>query len=329
MPRIETEITEITTGLGALGHDLLAALADPPPQFVNVPPAIWENLRKAYDQGNHRDLFTTAWLNGRAFLLAADGLRGRIPIRIEWKGPDKQVEQDPIPADLRIDNVFLVSIKTRSAVLWNRSPAQVFLRHAQPGHWYVETAPDEYQALYDAARSLGEFPELPHNVVHLTRPQGAHLAARFPSRQWPEQLAVPYREMAQQCAIRSAQLWNGSISSRLQRERVAWWLLRLAPAPYYLLGDSVAAPLRIRVDTPWDWRQRWEFLDLDISAALDAGQPQVNWTLHARDRTDGDTRETSGYVEIRWSHGRFSGAPEAKVQLRTRHEDVPGYTPLT
>ena len=97
MPSLATEITEITTGLGALGHDLLTALTDPPPQFVNVQPANWDNLRRAYDQGKHRDLFTTAWLNGRAFLLAAEGLRGRIPIRVEWKGPDRQVEQDPSP----------------------------------------------------------------------------------------------------------------------------------------------------------------------------------------------------------------------------------------
>ena len=71
-------------------------------------------------------------------------------------------------------------------------------------------------------------------------------------------------------------------------EHAAWWLLRLAPAPYYLLGDSVAAPLRIRIDTPWDWRQRWEFLGLEISPALDAGQPQVDWTIRALDRTNGE-----------------------------------------
>jgi len=93
MPGLKTEITEITTGLGALGHDLVAALTDPPPQFVNVKPINWDNLRSAYEVGAHRSLFTTAWLNGRAFLLAADGLRGRIPIRVEWKGPDRQVEQ--------------------------------------------------------------------------------------------------------------------------------------------------------------------------------------------------------------------------------------------
>ena len=35
-----------------------------------------------------------------------------------------------------------------------------------------------------------------------------------------------------------------------------------------------------------------------------------------------------GHVEVRWSHGRFCGPPEAKVYLDTPHADVPGYFPL-
>jgi hypothetical protein len=329
MPGLKTEITELSTGLGALGYDLGFGLQSPPSQFVNVEPATWERLRAAYERGEHPQLFTTAWQNGRALLLAADGLRGRIPIRVEWKGPDRQVEQDPIPADLRIDNVFLVSIKNRSAVLWNRSPSQVFLRQPRREHWYLETAPEEYEALYSAARTLGNLPELPSSVASLTRPQGAVIATRFPGRQWPEPLDDLYRQMARRCATRSAAIWNATASSPSQRERTSWWLLRLASAPYFLLGDSTAAPLRIRVDTPWDWRQSWEFLSLDIAPALEAGQPQVDWMIHSRHRASGEVRDTSGYVEIRWSHGRFSGNPEAKVQLRTPHEIVPGYTALT
>ena len=33
-------------------------------------------------------------------------------------------------------------------------------------------------------------------------------------------------------------------------------------------------------------------------------------------------------MEIRWSHGRFSGAPEAKVHLDTPAHEVAGYVPL-
>lgn len=42
----------------------------------------------------------------------------------------------------------------------------------------------------------------------------------------------------------------------------------------------------------------------------------------------GQTREVSGHVEVRWSHGRFGGPPEAKGYLDTSHHLVPGYFPL-
>jgi hypothetical protein len=329
MPRIETEVTELATALGALGYDLEAGLLQLPPEIANVPLATWDRLRAVHQAGQHRLLFTTAWANGRAFLLAKDGLRGRIPIRIEWKGPDRQVEQDPIPADLRIDNVFLVSVKTRSAVLWNRSPSQVFTRTANPTHWYAETAGGEYQALYEAAVAHSRLHDLPDRAADLTRVQGRAMAATLGARQWPEMLLPLYQTLARRCAARSAQIWNESVSSPAQREQTAWWLLRLAPAPYYLLGDATRAPLRIRVDSPWDWRQTWHFESLDIAPAAGAGQPQVEWALRARHRETGEVRHVDGYVEVRWSHGRFSGHPEAKVQLRTPHEQVPGYKALT
>lgn len=328
MPRLETEITELATALGALGHDLGAALERRPDQILNVNEATWIRLGAAYRSGEHTRLFSTAWANGHAFLWARDGLRGRLPIRVEWKGPDRQVEQDPIPADLRIDNVFLVSIKTRSAVLWNRSPSQVFTRTPRAVHWYEHTAAEEYQALYAATKAMAGMDELPEAAAELTRAGGRELAVAVPDRRWPAELAPLYTAMARACAERSARLWSASLGTETLRERAAWWLVRLAPAPYFILGDSLRSPLRIRVDTPWDWRQSWRFLSLDIRPALEAGQPQVEWSIRAEHRATGEQRQADGYVEIRWSHRRFAGHPEAKVQLRTPHEDVPGYTPL-
>lgn len=328
MPRLETEISELATALGALGHDLTAGLEHQPGPIVNVADTTWDRLRAAHETGEHRRLFTTAWANGHAFLLARDGLRGRLPIRIEWKGPDRQVEQDPIPADLRIDNVFLVSVKARSAVLWNRSPSQVFTRTPAATHWYHHTAGDEYQALYTAARDWSGLGDLPEKATELTRARGLELGRRLSEREWPAPLGPLYRAMAEHCARASADLWNTALATAAQREQTAWWLLRLAPAPYFLLGDSPRTPLRIRVDTPWDWRQRWRFVELDIRPAADAGQPQIEWSIHVEDRHTREPARADGYVEIRWSHGRFSGHPEAKVQLRTAHEMVPGYTPL-
>ena len=47
-----------------------------------------------------------------------------------------------------------------------------------------------------------------------------------------------------------------------------------------------------------------------------------------RDKAEGVERTVDGHVELRWSHGRFSGPPEAKVYLDTTHDGVPGYHPL-
>jgi hypothetical protein len=54
----------------------------------------------------------------------------------------------------------------------------------------------------------------------------------------------------------------------------------------------------------------------------------VAWRAVVRHRASGRTADVDGHVEVRWSHGRFSGAPEAKVYLDTPHERVPGYWPL-
>jgi hypothetical protein len=66
--------------------------------------------------------------NGRAFLEASDALRGRRPIRVEWKGPHRPPGDDVIPADIRIDHVFLVSCKYLSRVLLNPGPQRLFER---------------------------------------------------------------------------------------------------------------------------------------------------------------------------------------------------------
>jgi len=63
-------------------------------------------------------------------------------------------------------------------------------------------------------------------------------------------------------------------------------------------------------------------------AARRAGQPEVSWRATVRERASGAQVDIHGHVEIRWSHGRFQGAPEAKVYLDMPHMDVPGYFPL-
>ena len=106
-----------------------------------------------------------------------------------------------------------------------------------------------------------------------------------------------------------------------------WRIVRLASAPYFVLGTGPSASLRLRVATPWDWNQAFELRRFEV-VSEPGGQARVGWRASVRDRSTAAEHELVGHVEVRWSHGRFGGHPEAKVYLDTPHSLVPGYFPL-
>jgi hypothetical protein len=104
-----------------------------------------------------------------------------------------------------------------------------------------------------------------------------------------------------------------------------WRIIRLASTPYFVLGTCGTNQMRLRVCTPWDWRQVYLLSSFRTLPDLTAGQPRVNWEASIVDLASSDLLWVSGHVEVRWSHGRFQDNPEAKVYLDTLHVEVPGY----
>jgi hypothetical protein len=146
---------------------------------------------------------------------------------------------------------------------------------------------------------------------------------------WPGASEIAYREFVLAVAQVSAERWLASVDTSARREEMVWRLLRLQAAPYFVLGAGLdGTPLRYRVGTPWDFRSAWQLRSFDVWPDP-AGQPLVRWRADVTSSCDGSRKAIEGHVEIRWSHGRFSGAPEAKVHLDTAAHDVAGYVPLT
>jgi hypothetical protein len=333
VPSLRTEVTEIVTGVAMLGvGDLDWALAERPRAMAGVDDVHWERLTTARQDPAHGGDFASAWANGLAFLRAGDGLRGRPPLRVEWKGPDKLPAVADVPADLRIDHVYLVSCKYLSKILRNSSPAGLFdgclgERPADTvADWYAIAAPGEYEDLWQAVRDDLADEALPAAVDGLDRPQRDALAVALRGRLSPA-VDKAYRRFAHAVADRSARRWSAALPDAASRERMLWRMLRLTGAPYFVLGSSGSASLRLRIDTPWDWRQRFKLKAFEVWGEP-AGQPLVRWQAAVTDRELGTDRTVRGHVEVRWSHGRFRGAPEAKVYLDTRPGDVPGFWPL-
>lgn len=335
MASLRTELTEIVTGLATLGIDCLdEALDARPREMLNVEARHFERLNRARAGGEYGQLFEDAWENGRTFASSADGLRNRPPRRVEWKGNQNPPGYEQIPVDLRIDFVYLISCKYRSKVLYNASPAHLFdrllaTRRGDGTDWYADAAPAEYLELYLACRNHFGTGELPTSPDRLSSTDRLRLKRHF-ERRWPPDVVGPYRRFCAAVSSESARRWQRALGNdRMAREEMLWRLLRLQAAPYFILGTASARqPVRFRVDTPWDFRRRYEFRSFESEADTDAGQPVVRWRAELMDRVSGRPRLVDGHVEVRWSHGRFGGAPEAKVYLDTPHNRTPGYSPL-
>ncbi|MCH9802295.1 hypothetical protein K0U73_00685 [bacterium] len=352
MVALRTEITEIVTGLAMLGfRDLDEALRVRPMSVVNLETEHYERLTDARASGSHDREFETAWENGHIFARADDGLRGRPPWSVEWKGPHKPPGYEQVPADLRIDHVYLVSCKYGSSILHNVSPSHLFdralaeKRVERGSDWFVSTAPSAYQELYTACLvDTGldrDYRALPALAADLETSDRKRLKAALPKRgRLPDKSQQLYEQFSMAVATASADRWRSSLRTAREREAMLWRLLRLQAAPYFVLGATTSGePLRYRVGTPWDFRNRFELKSFDAWPES-AGQPMVRWRAavldrdHARDvdndaATGDELCVIEGHVEIRWTHGRFSGAPEAKVHLDTHPHRVPGYFPLT
>ncbi len=333
-----TLITELATGLGMLGRDDTGALiAERPPVFANLNAADWDRLEGLWLSGGYGAEFETALDNGRAFLESPDALNGRVPRIIEWIGGRNAPGDEVVPADLRVDHVYLISCKYLSKILHNLSPSRLMegllSREASTDstNWYERVAPIEFQALYHACVQANSWSDqLPQMVSELDR-EMRHEVAHALKGEWPAEAKPLYLELCSVVSERSAKIWRNNVVSG-SMERLTWRMLRIGSAPYFILGSKKGgvnepASMRLRVATPWDLRQQYETKGLQIDSQ-EGGQPRVGWQVVYRNRFSGNEVRVCGHVEVRWSHGRFGNPPEAKVYLDTPPEDVPGYIPL-
>ena len=327
-----TLISELATALGMVRRTLAEAIAHQPSELAGVSPDDWESLTALHRAGRHAELFEHSFANGRAFSTSAAALRHRQPGLVEWSGPRKTRGEGAIPADLRVDDVYLVSCKYGSKLLLNSGPAKLFDHRLRDGtrattSWYEDVAGEAYQRYYDAVRSHFALDGVASDVTALSDADRAVLAQRL-DRELPAALVGAQAEFCRAVSHASADRWRRSVgSSAQQRGDFAMSLLRIPQSVYFLLGRTGRTPLRFKVLSRWDWATRFELRSFAIAPSA-AMQPTVDWELVVHDRASGAQRSARGHVEIRWSHGRFNKAPEAKVYLDSPLESTPGYVSL-
>lgn len=331
-----TTVTELATALGMAGHPTLESAVEARPGVVEIGSDHWSSLEAILRTGKLGAVAETAFKNGAYFVAHADGLNGRTPERIAWSGGRRIPGDRPVPADLVVDRVYMISCKYLSRIVHNTAPAQLFCdalavsSGSRGSNWFQEAAPDAHEALYARTVGLLGLTDMAESPRALTAEQRKRLKGALKERTapgLPAELDAEYKRLIGVVSKESARLWREALGDRADQERMLWRLLRIYSATYFVLGIDERQPMRFRVVTPWEWRQSYKFLSFEIEAA-GRGQPRVDWVARYRHLASGQRRRVRGHVEIRWSHGPFNQPPEAKVYLDTPHEAVPGYFDL-
>lgn len=329
-------MTELATGLGTTGRETLSEAVATRPSALDIGDKTWERLDRILASGKYGVLPRAAFANGAFFAGHPAGLDGRTPRLIEWSGDRRIPGDQAIPADLLVDRVYMISCKYLSQILHNTAPARLFEEILAPSSrarhpdWFAELAPRQHLALYRSTLKLLDLDGMPDTPGWLNTEQRARLRDAFRThggRGMPGELRKPYDALIAAVSTASAERWQEALREPARQERVLWRLLRIYSSTYYILGIDRRRTMRLRVMTPWEWRQAFEFRSLRVEPD-GRGQPRVNWKARYRERAGGERGEVRGHVEIRWSHRPFCGPPEAKIYLDTHHDEVPGYVPL-
>ena len=125
----------------------------------------------------------------------------------------------------------------------------------------------------DTGPALAGLGELPARAEDLTSAHRAALAARLKGG-WPEAAKEAYGELSDAVALASVTRWRAALAHRAGAgASMLWRLLRMGSAPYFVLGSSATRSLRLRVATPWDWRQLFALDQFELFAQ-EGGQPR-------------------------------------------------------
>lgn len=346
MPTEKTECSELSVAFGILGiENPLALLKDQVSSlFENtLSPQKYDRFKAEFDNPTNKKTYTQMHSVGRK-LRTHYSLFNNVT-SLKWRGTLKRSKTASGAQDLLVANTQ-VSLKAESDIVNNFSPAHLFISVPQGSsapdrseNWYLQTAPGEIQKLYDSTYEIRQdrFPaSFPSSVKEFER-----IASRNDRKELAkgiDKLEGEARdifeatriEMCHKVAVVSAQMFNEHLQTSLNSssknsiiDKIIKDLFRLNSVEYIVAGVSAGTEFAVIVPSIDDLKQEWEIRSIKAVADLSRKQSVVNILVTYRSKSDKTTETTSKFhVEIRWSHGKFCGSPEAKLYKDFKWHEV-------
>ena len=237
-----------------------------------------------------------------------------------------------------------VSVKTESNVVANLSPPNMMVNlpggtahSSREENWYLTTKPEEFQELYAFVRGMSpELQDLPEDIRSFEEQSGRYDRKRIQkilkesSDREKKAFTRRYRELCHRVAEKSADLFNQNLAASLSTgarkavlENLMRWFFRLNAVQYVLCGIDRKNEFALVVPDLTSWLREWDLAEVVATPDITRGQSVVDFEVVCRRKKDRREHRAPYHAEIRWSHGRFSGAVESKLYKEFAWTELP------
>lgn len=341
MPSLKTEGTELSFGFGILGiEDFLELDSIQLDEYFSSTLSHEKYRRFVQTFSKNEQLYRKMYTVGfgvRAVYKHFNSVKS-----LHWTGPKQQASTISAAKDLIVANVP-VSVKANSNVVQNASPYNLFealpegkVFASKSDNWYLLMTPSEYQFLYDFIRNnIEESHYLPSDVTlfeqSFKRKDRKLIKDRIKnlSLTKKEEFDRLYLQMCHEVAKRSATVFNEklklSVQSRSRKavlEQLARFFFRLDSVEYVLGGIDRGKAFAVVIPDLSNWNRNWTITQVVAEPELERKQSRVRFYVTVKAK-NGDTYTAEFHAEIRWSHGKFQGNPEAKLYKDFVWEELP------
>ena len=261
---------------------------------------------------------------------------GKKIVQANWLGDDKSnaiaskdIELITIPK-----GAFYLSVKLNSNMLWNMAPQKALndfwfsnIRDSSRNKdYYLEIASKELQDYFeecDGPRFTG-YPRV--EKYYESRSDKKAFSTHCSSITQKGKPTDAYQALCRKVSKTAAKTLTENIHILgLEPSHLIlpmWAIFRLNNFSYTLVGMDHNSALCMQVPAAAKWENDYEICSIEAKDGL-AKQPQVDISFTIRNKRTKEEYTFEVFIEIRWSHGKFCGNPEGKIQKRFNYAHLP------
>ena len=276
--------------------------------------------------------------------------KGIIPKEVAWTGNINTGSVVTVAKDIEVSN-YRISVKENANVFINASPLTVFEdmplgkfgQKRRGSDWFLKSARDALNEYYLSCVDLlpvdslikikysGCIEDYYRNSNLSERKKFAAEVAdlqKNPGQSY-NNIRENYAILCQAVSKKSAELFNDRFCefknnnlSKNALNPMFHYFFRINGVEYILAGTEKKNPFAVLVLSGSDWIKEFRLLDIK-ALAKPAGQPEVVLRFLFKKLSDRTEFSIDLIVQIRWSHGKFCGNPEAKIYKSWAYNDLP------